>query len=546
MIIRAELSLLGEMRVAGKTEVKKQERGPAGAALQPHSAGSGNATNRFGRRVAVVDIGSNSIRLVVFDRPGRVPQPVFNERVICGLGKGLAQSGRLSEEGKASAEETLVRFARLAEAMQVAQVVLLATAAVRDAKDGPEFVAKVEALCGYPIRILDGEQEATLAAYGVIVGIPQADGLAGDLGGGSLELIELTQGQLGRRLTLPLGPLRLMDASEGDRRKAEKLVKEALQSVPWLDEVSGRNFYAVGGAWRNLARVHMQQIDYPLHVIQNYSIASDDAIELSGVIAQQGKRSLSKTPAVSRRRVETLPFAALALTGVLQRLRPMAVVFSSFGLREGLLYEGLSARERAKDPLLLIAEELAKREARFPDLGKALLDWLAPVYVDVRGLERRLVAAVCHLGDVAWREHPDYRARQALSRLLYYPYAALDHPGRAFLALAAYLRYGGSMDDGFAADARALLSAVARHEARLLGLGIRLAYSVSGGAAPVLARTKLSIVGRRLRLRLPEDGSLPPGGALSRRHQALAEAMGLEGTQVVFEEAEAVQATTGA
>lgn len=529
--------------MAEKTETKRQVREPSGSAARSFSAASGNGQSRFGRRIAVVDIGSNSIRLVVFDRPGRVPVPVFNERVICGLGSGLARSGRLSVEGKASAEQTLVRFARLAEAMQVAQVVFLATAAVRDAEDGASFVDKVEALCGYPIRVLDGEQEATLAAYGVLVGIPQADGLAGDLGGGSLELIELNKGQLGRRVTLPLGPLRLMDASGSDRRKAAIMVKDALLAVPWLDELGGRNFYAVGGAWRNLARVHMQQNDYPLHVIQHYSVGSADAIQLSGVIAQQGKRSLSKTSAVSRRRVETLPFAALALTGVLQRLDPMAVVFSAFGLREGLLYEGLSGRERNKDPLMLTAEELAKREGRFPNLGKALQEWLTPVYVEVRGLERRLVAAACHLGDISWREHPDYRARQALSRLLYHPYAGLDHPGRAFLALTAYLRYGGNMDDSFAADARALLSAVARHEARLLGLGIRLAYSVCGGAPPVLARTKLTIVGRRLRLRLPEDGSLPPGGALSRRHNALAEALGLEGTQVVFEEVESRRAS---
>ncbi|MEQ8650851.1 MAG: Ppx/GppA family phosphatase [Kiloniellales bacterium] len=529
--------------MAGKTEIKKQPGGPTGSSTQPSSAGSGNGSGRYGRRIAVVDIGSNSIRLVVFDRPGRVPLPVFNERVICGLGKGLAQSGRLSAEGKASALPTLLRFARLAEAMQVAEVVLLATAAVRDAEDGPAFVEEAESHCGYPIRILDGEQEAILAAYGVLVGIPQADGFAGDLGGGSLELIELNQGQLGRRVTLPLGPLRLMDSSEGDRSKARALVRKALGEVPWLDEMAGRNFYAVGGAWRNMARVHMQQIAYPLHVIQHYAIGTDAAVELSGVIAQQGKRSLSKTSAVSRRRVETLPFAAIALAGVLQRTRPMQVVFSSFGLREGLLYEGLSSRERSKDPLLLIAEDFAKREARFPNLGKALLDWLTPVYIEVRGLERRLVAAACHLGDVAWREHPDYRAPQALSRLLYYPYAGLDHPGRAFLGLAAYLRYGGNMEDDDAAGARALLSAVARHEARLLGLGIRLAYSVCGGAPPVLARTKLTIVGRRLRLRLPEDGSLPPGGALSRRHEALAQAMGLEGTQLVFDEDEGTRLT---
>ncbi|GAB5470820.1 MAG: exopolyphosphatase [Rhodospirillales bacterium] len=480
----------------------------------------------------MVDIGSNSIRLVVFDRPGRVPVPVFNERVICGLGRGLSASGMLSEEGVALARPNLLRFARLAEAMEVADLVFLATAAVREAKNGPEFVESVEALCGYPVRVLDGAQEATLAAYGVLVGAPGAAGLAGDLGGGSLELIELNAGQLGRRVTLPLGPLRLMDASGGDRDVAAKLVAKALAEVPWLATATGRDFHAVGGAWRNLARVHMEQGDYPLHVIQAYTLSLDAADELSAVIAQQGRRSLSKMPSVSRRRVETLPFAAITLIGVLRAVSPKAVVFSAYGLREGLLYERLSRAERAKDPLLITAEGIARREGRFPDLGKALLVWLAPLYLEQRGLEQRLVAAACHLADVAWREHPDYRARQALNRLLYYPYAGLDHPGRAFLSLAAYQRYGGNVDDALAAPARSLLPDEDRRDAQLLGLGLRLAYSVCGGAPPVLAKTSLTLKDQTLLLNLPADGSLPEGDVLQRRLTALGQALGLSETLV--------------
>ncbi len=491
------------------------------------------APQRFRGRIGVVDIGSNSIRLVVFDRLGRVPVPVFNERVICGLGRGLARDGKLNEEGVALALPNLLRFARLAQAMEVSDLVQLATAAVREARNGPGFVSQVEQASGYPVTVLDGAQEATLAAYGVLVGIPTADGLAGDLGGGSLELIELTQGKLGRRTTLALGPLRLMDAGGGDRRQAAKLVAKALATVPWLADSMGKGFYAVGGAWRNLARVHMEQNGYPLHVIQNYTTSALPAQDFCQVIAQQGRRSLSKMPTVSRRRVETLPYAALTLAGVLERVQPMSLIFSSCGLREGLLYQRLSKHERAKDPLIVTAEELAKREGRFPRLGKALLDWLTPIYLEIRGLERRLVEAACHLGDIAWREHPDYRARQAMNRLLYHPYVGLDHPGRAFLSLVAYQRYGGSLEDEFASQARGLLSAVARHEARLLGLGLRLAYSVCGGAAPVLARTDLGVVGRSLRLTLPEDGSVPPGDALQRRLNALREALGLAETQIV-------------
>ena len=489
---------------------------------------------RFRRRIGVVDIGSNSIRLVVFDRPGRVPVPVFNERVICGLGKGLAGSGKLNQEGVDLALANLRRFAGLAAAMEVRELVLLATAAVREAENGPAFVAEAEGATGHRVQVLDGAQEATLAAYGVIVGIPQADGIAADLGGGSLELIAMRQGSLGQRVTLPLGPLRLLDGSKGDRQEAAGIIEAALDRVAWLEDFAGRSFFAVGGAWRNLARMHMEQSDYPLHVIQSYTVPASVAVDFAEMVARQGRRSLSKVPSVSRRRVDTLPMAALVLSKVLQRMRASNLVFSSFGLREGYLYERLGKAERAKDPLLLTAEDIARREGRFPRLGKALLDWLTPIFLEERGLQRRLVEAACHLGDVAWREHPDYRARQALSRLLYFPYAGLDHPGRAFLSLVAYQRYGGDIDETFAEPARALLPTMAHHEARLLGLGLRLAYSVSGGAAPVLARTDLTTVGRSLRLTLPDDGILPPGDALDRRLEALATALGQEETQVLF------------
>ena len=496
-----------------------------------------SSAGRGGGRVGVIDIGSNSIRLVIFEGRARVPVPVFNEKVICALGKGLAQSGRLSEEGKALALESLIRFSRLAEAMAVTELMLVATAAVRDAGDGAAFAETLACEAGYPVRILSGEEEAMLAAFGVIVGIPAAEGLVGDLGGGSLELIEVGDGSIGRSVTLPLGPLRILDACGDDRGAAERLIDECLAAVPWLDESASKGFYAVGGAWRNIARLHMQQSNYPLHVIQNYSMPAPVAIEFAQVIAQQGKGSLARMPAISRRRIETLPAAALTLAGLLRRATPMSVVYSSFGLREGLLYEGLNAYERGRDPLLLTAEGLARREGRFPQLGASLYDWLAAVYLDVRGLEGRLVAAACHLADIAWRDHPDYRARQAINRLLFLPYAGLDHPGRAFLALVAYVRYGGSIVDDEAAEARVLLSAVARHEARLLGLGIRLACSVCGGAIQILERSRLTILGERLCLSLPPDGSLPPGSTLTRRLEVLAEALGLDGSQVVLEEA---------
>jgi exopolyphosphatase/guanosine-5'-triphosphate,3'-diphosphate pyrophosphatase len=481
---------------------------------------------RYAGRIGVIDIGSNSIRLVVFDGLSRVPVLLFNERVICGLGRGVGPTGKLNPQGVELALVNLLRFTRLAEAMSVATLDLLATAAVRDAENGRAFVAEVERRCGHPVQVLGGDQEARLSALGVVAGLPEADGVMGDLGGGSLELVELQQGAIGHSATLPLGPLRLIDLSGDDRSQAAVEVARHLSQVAWLKELRGRSFYAVGGAWRALARVQMEQSDYPLYVIHGFTLARSKAAELATVIGQQGKRSLARLGSVSRRRAEALPYAAILLGGILDVGQPREVVFSSFGLREGFLYDRLPEDERRQDPLLIAARDFAQREGRFPDLGEDLVHWVAPLFEGEKRLSARLVAVTCHLADIAWREHPDYRAVQAYTRLLYYPFVGLDHIDRAFLAFAVFMRYGGSPEEAAAATARALLSEKLLQQARVLGLALRLAFSLSGGTGTMLARTRLALANRELLLSLPADGSLPPGEAIERRLKALAEAAG--------------------
>jgi exopolyphosphatase/guanosine-5'-triphosphate,3'-diphosphate pyrophosphatase len=503
-------------------------------ALADRTVRRGNALARYAGRIGVIDIGSNSIRLVVFDGLSRVPVPLFNERVICGLGKGVGPTGKLNPQGVELALLNLLRFTRLAEAMNVAALDLLATAAVRDAENGREFVAEVERRCGYPVQVLGGDQEAQLSALGVVAGLPEADGAMGDLGGGSLELVELQKGSIGRSVTLPLGPLRLIDLCGDDRAAAAAEVARHLSQLAWLKELRGRSFYAVGGAWRTLARVQMEQNDYPLHVIHGFTLLRSAAAQLATVIGHQGKRSLARLGSVSRRRAEVLPYAALLLGGILDVGQPRDVVFSSFGLREGLLYDRLPESERQQDPLLTAARDFAQRDGRFPDLGEHLERWVAPLLEGEKRLSARLVAATCHLADIAWREHPDYRAVQAYSRLLYHPFVGLDHIDRAFLAFAVFVRYGGNPDDSGTATARTLLSEKLLQQARVLGLALRLAFSLSGGTGAMLARTRLSLANRELLLSLPADGSLPPGEAIERRLKALAEAAGARDHRLEF------------
>lgn len=479
---------------------------------------------RSGGPIGVIDIGSNSIRLVVFERARRAALPMFNEKVMCGLGRGLDASGRLSEEGARSALTNLARFVRLAEAMDVTDLSLLGTAAVRDAANGAEFAAEVERRTGRPVQVLSGAEEARLSALGVVSGIVDADGLMGDLGGGSLELVALDHGRLGAHVTLPIGPLRLMDMAGGDVHAAKPIVDKHLGSVDWLRPLAERSFYPVGGAWRTLARIHMGQTHYPLHVIQQYAVQRQQAEEMCRLVGRLGRRTLLSIGGISRRRIDILPFAALVLERLLRLTKPRDLVFSALGLREGYHYSRLSPAERRKDPLIAACSDLAATHNRFGVMGERLHAWLDPLFADDSEAQRRLRLAACLLSDIAWREHPDYRARAATS-VLHLPLTGITHAERVWLALTIAARYGGPEGDDLR-PMQAMLPEEERQRAIAVGLAMRLGYLVSGATPVLLESTALSTRDGRLALLLPRGGAIMHGEAVQRRLEALGRAVG--------------------
>lgn len=500
--------------------------------------------------VAVIDIGSNSIRMVVYAADVRAPIPVFNEKVLCGLGRDLDASGMLSRDGMQSALSALPRFIAIADAMGVARMDVLATAAVRDASNGPAFQREVEARCGLRMRVLDGREEARLSALGVVSAFPDADGVMGDLGGGSVELVDIRHGVPGAFETLPLGPVRQDERVLAKPIRAEERMAAALGSVEWIDEAApDRPFYAVGGAWRSLARLHLAHTAYPLHVIHGYAIPGDEAQDFASFVARQSPSSLSKVQGVNRKRLDTLPYAAFLMARVLERLRASQLVFCAYGLREGCLYDWLDAERRREDPLLAACAQLSRGEASGGVDGAALARWIAGAFDDepdeapdgasdeasddasgrVRaGSAARLRAAACLLSDIARFEHPDYRADHALMRVLRFPFVGVTHRERAFLAAAVAGRHSLTGDGGRAGrSVRLLLDEEDAAHARAVGLAIRLGYTLSGGMVALLAPFRLSRRDRRLVLTGPASLMHLVGEAVERRLGALAKALDL-------------------
>lgn len=487
------------------------------------------------RRFGVVDLGSNSVRLVVFEGVSRNPLTVFNEKAVLGLGRGLQQTGRLNEAAIAPAITVLARYAAVAAAMEAEPVEILATAAARDAENGADFIAAIRArLPDIPVHILSGVEEAELSADGVLLGFSGADGVLGDLGGGSLELVELDRGQPGQAASLPLGAIRLADRSGGDMAKARAIAEADLAPVPWLKRGEGRDLYLVGGAWRALARIHIAQTGYPLSIVHHYLIPREEARDLAGVVAQATRKTLEKMPGAPARRLQDLPFAAVVLRRLLRATGARRVVFSANGLREGWYARLLPPAVRQENPLLAAGHELAARFGRDSELAPALFAWTHPLFEAETPEATLLREATCWIADIGSHDHPDYRGEHAFYRVLRQPGVGVDHHQRAFLALVVALRYEAGADAPFLASARALLDAAAVKRAEILGAALRLAFTLSGGTPVLLRGTELRRIGGELRLGLREGTGVFAGESVQRRLDALAAATGLPATVEVM------------
>lgn len=459
--------------------------------------------------VAIIDIGSNSVRLVVYERLSRALTPIFNEKSMCGLGKSVASSGRLADEAVEQALKALRRFRKLADQMEVSEIRVIATAAARDAANGPEFVAAAEAICRAPVDVISGEREARLAALGVVSGVWKPDGVVGDLGGGSLELTSVRGSEIGEGISLPLGGLRLRDAAGKSLKKAEKLTKEALEAAR-LSFAPVRNFYAVGGTWRALARVHMAQRAYPLHVMHGYTVPARDFVDFARIVQRADADSLDGIETVAGERRPLLSYGAMVAEQVLRILKPEMVVLSALGVREGLLYEQLPAELQAEDPLLVAAQELGLLRSRSPRHGVELIAWTDELFSfidpDESEDERRLRHAGCYLADIGWRAHPDYRGEQSLSVIAHAAFVGIDHPGRGFLGLASYFRHSGMDDDLLSPKIRELIGSRSFQRARLLGAALRVAYLVSASMPGILPEVPIRVEEGRLVLDLQASG----------------------------------------
>ncbi|MFV0246117.1 MAG: Ppx/GppA family phosphatase [Qingshengfaniella sp.] len=506
----------------GGIDPEMDDRGPFGRPLLKTPA------SRDLSRVGVVDVGSNSVRLVVFDGAARAPAYFYNEKVMCGLGAGLAETGRLNPKGKIRAMEALRRFQILADGMGLTPLTAVATAAMREAEDGPAFRDEIARETGLRLYVIDGSEEARLSTQGVLVGWPWAEGVVCDIGGSSMELAMVSGGKVGRRQTSPLGPLKLQNLP-GGKKQLRKHIDGVMAGLVDTLEIKGQRLYLVGGSWRAIAKLDMARRNYPLRVLHEYELTPDALSEtLDHLITTDDLEPLRQEAGVGSDRMSLVPLAAEVLKSVLRGITPPKIVMSSYGLREGLLYEQMPQPLRDRDPLIEASNWLEQHDARVPGFGRVLYHFVRPLFAGAPKAKLRLVRAACLLHDVNWRTHPDYRARVCFDLATRANLGALSHPERIFLGIALLHRYKNGRPGEDIEPMLALLDEDSQKEAQMLGRAMRFGAMFTAQSSQQIGSLDWDAENRRLRLSIGPRGMALFGEVAQGRFAALAKSLGAE------------------
>ena len=480
-------------------------------------------------RVGVIDVGSNSVRMVVFDGAARSPAYFFNEKVMCALGAGLSETGHLNPEGRVRALSAIRRFGALAERMGIMPLTAVATAAVRDATDGQAFRDEVLRETGIKIWIIDGKEEARLSAQGVLLGWPGSYGLVCDIGGSSMELADLADGRVGHRVTSALGPLKLRELP-GDRKAIKDHVKEVMGGLfQDMGEKTGQRLFLVGGSWRAIARIDMERRGYPLTVLHEYRMSARQVSKTADYIAKSDLQELRARCHISDSRMSLVPVAIIVLQRLIQQFKPKDIAVSSYGIREGMLYEQMPRELRERDPLIEACRFAESKDARLPGFGRILYDFVKPLAPRANWQRKRIIKAACLLHDVSWRAHPDYRAEVTFDNATRANLGGLKHAERVFLGLALMYRYTSKPGNSRFETLIGMLTEKEIKEAEILGRAMRLGAMlwVSADSAPGTLKWKAKSATLELTL---SAGARPLFGEVAEaRFNALATALDCTG-----------------
>ena len=445
-------------------------------------------------KVSIIDIGSNSIRLVAYDKINRVPRMIYTEKVFCSLAKNLDIDNSIPKKNYKKTINAIKRFYKISLDIKSSELFIFATAAIREADNGFILKNEIENITNREMIILSENDEVKLSTQGLISSFPSANGIMADLGGGSLELSLLENGKLKKFTSLKIGVVRLLNEFSKNKNKCLINILKKLNQVKWLDKFKKTNFYAIGGSFRSLANVNIWNNKYPLSIVQGYAINSIEIKKLLNLSSTIKAKTIKLIPEIENERIKTIPVASIILDNLIKKIDPKKMIFCSQGLREGFLYSLLDKKTKKIDPLIFTAKKMAKNFNNSFFDGESIFKWLSPIFVNENENFKRLRLAASYLSELSyWHNFKDMESDYALNTVLYYPFLSLTHEQRIFLGLTIYTACGGKINRPNILKYIKLLKKDAINAACILGNGIKLAYTVSGGLYRNLHDYSLSV-----------------------------------------------------
>jgi exopolyphosphatase/guanosine-5'-triphosphate,3'-diphosphate pyrophosphatase len=483
--------------------------------------------------IASIDIGSNSVRLVVYKYLNYALLPVLNEKAICQLGKGLENSGVLHPQGVCDALKALEKFAIILKMHSVKKVVTVATAAVRDAKDGAAFLSEVKKFIKIDIDLISGASEASFAALGVKHSFQNVEGVVADMGGGSLEYSRVHGAEITNPISLPLGYFRLMDISNHNPAAAHNVLRQKLaerKSGLLNKEMLGGDLYLAGGGFRSIAKIHMAKRHYPLKILHNYEASADDMLKLCERLIGRNIFQLAKLEGLAEDRVDTIPYAAASLSALIQAINPPRIFFSANGLREGAILSSLlgvipesSESDKLKDSVALSLKPTVNEQ-----YAEQVINLFAQPLNEMCGVKTRLFEAAALFSEAFINGHPEYRAENAFLSVLRGQYVAANHYERAFIAACCYYRYRHKDSNNTLDEYKDLTASIDKRAARCVGLVLSIAYGLSGGNEKVLGKLSVEYqVGKEFVIGVPKDLMPLVSNGVIKKAAKLAEQLGV-------------------
>lgn len=311
-------------------------------------------------KIAIIDIGSNSVRLLLAEIGEGNSIRIINElKEYVRLGDGLDKNDMLSKEKIELGIKTLSTYKNICDSFKISEITAVATEAVRRAKNRDDFLMRAKNELNLEITVLSGKEEAYYDYFSVINTINIKDALIMDIGGASTEIMLVKNRKLIESISFPFGAITLTEhfniddvLNENTEKKLISFLKENLNTLDWLKSSQELPLIGIGGSIRTAAKIHKKSISYPLNLIHNYELQSSDVKKIYDTVKSKNSKERKKIKGLSSDRADIFVGAAALLCTILDLCSIRNIIISRNGIREGLLYSHICKDKKPIDNIL--------------------------------------------------------------------------------------------------------------------------------------------------------------------------------------------------